>query len=81
MRAKIRTHHTHTLILLHSWAKWGNFKTCSEVFHFTSTLDQRNEPYLRQINILEIKLPFMNTRKDSIFHTLVNLLNSQDIQL
>jgi len=35
-----------------SWAKLSYFKTCSEVFYFTSTVDQRNEPYLRQINIL-----------------------------
>jgi len=69
MQLKITFHHTHTLILLHSWAKLSNFKPCSEVFHFTSTLDQRNEPYLRQINILEIKLPRINKQKDSIFHT------------
>ena len=81
MRAKIRIHHNHTLILLHSWEKLSNSKTCSEVFYFTSTLDQRNETYLRQINILEIKLSCINKRKDSIFHTWVNLLNSQDNQL
>jgi len=67
--SKICTHHTHTLIFLHSWAKLSNFKTFSEVFYFTSTLDQRNEPYLRQINIIEIKLPCINKRKDFIFHT------------
>ena len=65
----IITDYNHTLILLHSWEKFSNFKTCFEVFYFTSTVDQRNEPYLRQINILEIKLPCINKQKSSIFHT------------
>jgi len=60
---------------------WAISKHYSEVFYFISTLDQRNEPYLRQINILEIKLPCINKWKVSIFHTWVNLLNSQDNQL
>ena len=60
---------------------WAISKLYSEVFYFISTLDQRNEPYLIQINILEIKLPCINKWKDSIFHTGVNLLNSQDNQL
>ena len=44
-------------------------------------MNQRNEAYLRQINILEIKLPCINKRKGSIFNTWVNLLSSRDNQL